>query len=69
MVPARRPVAALTPVGLVELVHLDDIPQFDTLDQKLRDPVAAPDADRLDGVQIDEIDLDLSPVPRVNSAG
>ena len=35
MVPARRPVAALTPVGLAELVDLHHIPQFDALDQEL----------------------------------
>lgn len=68
MVSARRSVAAFAPGCLVELVNLDHLPQLDSLDQELGDPIAAPDVDRFGGVQVDEVDLDLPAVPGVDRA-
>src|SRR5882762_10681084 len=49
--------------GLVERRHLDQLGQLDPLHQQLGDPVSAMQDDRLLGVEIDQRDLDLTPVP------
>lgn len=68
MVPTSRPVAALTSVGLIELVHLDHVPQFDALDEQLSDAITAFDPHRFGRIEVDEIDPDLPPVPGVDGA-
>lgn len=55
--------------GLIERGHLDQFWKFDPLDQQLRDPIAAPNHDRLNGVEVDQCHFDLAAVPGVYRAG
>jgi len=54
--------------GLVERRHLDEVDQLDALHQQLRDPVTAADDDRHRRVEIDQRDLDLTTVTRIDGA-
>jgi len=54
--------------GLVERRDLDQVDQFDPLHQQLGNPVAAVHHDRLDRVEIDQRDLDLAAIARVDGA-
>src|SRR5579875_2197771 len=49
-------------------VHLVEPRLLDPLDHELRDPVAAPEADRPRAVGVERRDLDLTPVARVDRA-
>lgn len=71
--PSRRTVAAcatcgVCQTGLVERCHLDELGQFDPLDQQLRYPVTATDGDRLGGVEIDQRYLDFTAVTGVDGS-
>ena len=55
--------------GLVERGHLDQLGQFDPLDQKLRDAVAATQHDRSTGVEVDQLHLDLAAISGIDGAG
>lgn len=54
--------------GLVERRHLDQLDQLDPLHQQLGNPVAAVHHDRLVWVEIDQRNLDLAAVARVDGA-
>lgn len=54
--------------GLVERRDLDQFHQLDPLHQQLGDPVAAVDHDRLGRVEVDQRDLDLTAVTRIDGA-
>jgi Protein of unknown function (DUF3093) len=54
--------------GLVERRDLDQLDQLDPLHQQLRDPVTALHVDRRDRVEVDQRNLDLSTVARVDGA-
>src|SRR5690606_27790666 len=68
-VPAARSVSAAAPRGVVELVHFDEVDEFDTLDEQLRDAVASAEFDGALGVVVDQAHLDLSTVARVDRPG
>ncbi len=68
MVTAGRPVTALAAIGLVQLIHLDHVPEFDFLDEQLRDPISPSDPHGFSGVQVDQIDPDLPPEAGVDGA-
>lgn len=55
--------------GLVERGHLDQLRKLDPLHQQLGYPVAAVDLDRRRRVQIDQRDLYLTTIARVDGAG
>lgn len=52
--------------GLVERRHLDQLDQFDPLHQQLGDAIAAVHDDRLGRVQVDQRNLDLAAIARVD---
>lgn len=52
--------------GLVERRHLDQLHQFDSLHQQLGDAIAAVHHDRLGRVQVDQRNLDLAAIARVD---
>jgi len=54
--------------SLVERRHLDQLYQFDPLHQQLGDPITAVHHNRLDRVEIDQRDLDLAAIARVDGA-
>lgn len=54
---------------LVERRHLDQLYQLDALHQQLGDAVAAMHHDGLDGVEVDQRNLDLAAIARVDGAG
>ena len=54
--------------GLVERRHLDEVDQLDALHQQLGNPVTAADDDRHRRVEIDQRDLDLTTVARIDGA-
>ncbi len=54
--------------GFVERRDLDQLDQLDPLHQQLRDPVTAMHVDRRDRVEVDQRNLDLSTVARVDGA-
>jgi len=55
--------------GLVKRRHLNQLHQFDSLHQQLGDAVAAVHHDGLGRIEIDQRDLDLAAVARVDGAG
>ncbi len=55
--------------GLIERRDLDQVDQLDALHQQLRDSVATVDHDRRRWVEIDQRDLDLTTVTRIDGAG
>ena len=55
--------------GLVERRHLNQLHQFDPLHQQLGDAIAAVHDDGLDQVEIDQRNLDLPAIARVDGAG
>jgi len=54
--------------GHVERRHLNQLDQFDPLHQQLGDAVAAVDHDGLDRVEVDQRNLDLAAIARVDGA-
>lgn len=54
--------------GLVERDHFDQFGKFDPLNHQLSDPITTPNGNRRGGVEVDQRDLDLAPVPGVNGA-
>lgn len=54
--------------GLVERRHLDQLHQLDPLHQQLGDPVATVHHDGLDRVEVDQRDLDLAAIARIDGA-
>jgi len=54
--------------GIVKRRHLDQLHQFDSLHEQLGDAVAAVHHDGLGRVEIDQRDLDLAPIARVDGA-
>lgn len=58
-----------TPHCFIECVCLREVTEFNPLDQQLRDPVPGFDRDHLTRVEVDQTDLDLSPVVGVDRSG
>ena len=54
--------------GLVERGHLDQLDQLDALHQQLRDAIAPSHHDRRVRVEVDQRDLDLPPIARIDGA-
>ncbi len=54
--------------GHAERRHLDEVDQLDALDQQLGNPVTAADDDRYRRIEIDQRDLDLTTVARIDGA-
>jgi hypothetical protein len=72
--PSRGTVATGATSGVpqpsfVERRDLDKLRQFDTLHKQLCDPVASVDHDRFGWVEVDQRNLDLATVARVDGAG
>lgn len=66
---AARSVAARAARRVIQLIDLDKLGQFDPLDHKLRDAIAAFDDNRLVGIQINQANLDFTAIARVDGPG
>ena len=66
--PARRSKTAVGPNRVRQLVNLDEPGTLHTLDDQLRDPVAAGEAHGLARIEVDHDHLDLAAVPSVDGA-
>src|SRR5690349_7055184 len=67
--PSGRPMSSVTPTGLVERLHVEKSHPLDALHDQLRDAVAAPDRERLPGVEVDQFDEDLASIALVDRPG